>query len=76
MSNYSKSTNFTVKDSLPTGNPSKIVKGTEVDVEFDAIVSAIASKTDSNNSAMTGTATAVNLTVSGTLTATVDGGTY
>lgn len=76
MSNYSKSTNFTVKDSLPTGNPSKIVKGTEVDVEFDAISSAISSKTDSNNSAMTGTATAVNLTVSGTLTATVDGGTY
>ena len=76
MSNYSKSTNFTVKDSLPTGNPGKIVKGTEVDVEFDAISSAISSKTDSNNSAMTGTATAVNLTVSGTLTATVDGGTY
>lgn len=76
MSNYTKSTNFAVKDGLVTGNPAKIIKGTEINTEFDNIASAIASKPDTNNAALTGTATAVNLTVSGTLTATVNGGTY
>lgn len=76
MSNYTKSTNFAAKDSLETGNPSKLVKGTEIDTEFDNIASAISSKADANNIALTGDATAVNLTISGTLTATVDGGTY
>jgi hypothetical protein len=76
MSNYTKTTNFAIKDSLVTGNPSKIVKGTEVNTEFDNIASAVNSKPDANNGTHTGTATMVNLTVSGTLTATVDGGTY
>jgi len=76
MSNYSKATNFAIKDSLNTGNPSKIIKGTEVNTEFDSIASAVNSKADANNGALTGTTTAVNLTVSGTLTATIDGGTY
>ena len=76
MSNYTKTTNFAVKDGLVTGNPNKIIKGTEINIELDAIASAISSKTDSNNAALTGTATAVNLTISGTFNATVDGGTY
>ncbi len=76
MSNYVKSTNFAIKDGLVTGNPAKIIKGTEIDTEFNSIASAITSKADANNAALTGTATAVNLTVSGTFTATVDGGTY
>ena len=76
MSNYTKSTDFAAKDALSTGNPAKLVKGTEINTEFDNIASAISSKADSNNSTLTGTATAVNLTVSGTFTATVDGGTY
>lgn len=76
MSNYVKSTNFAVKDLLVTGNPSKIIKGTEIDTEYTNIASAISSKADANNAALTGTATAVNLTVSGTFNATVDGGTY
>jgi hypothetical protein len=76
MSNYTKSTDFASKDSLASGNPSKLVKGTEINTEFDNIASAITSKADANNSTLTGTATAVNLTVSGTFTATVDGGTY
>ncbi len=76
MSNYVKSTNFAVKDLLITGNPSKIIKGTEIDTEFNSIASAISSKTESNNAALTGNTTAVNLTITGTLTATVDGGTY
>jgi len=76
VSNYVKSTNFATKDSLASGNPSKLVKGTELNTEFDNIASAITSKADAANAALTGTATAVNLTVSGTFTATVDGGTY
>jgi hypothetical protein len=58
MSNYTKATNFTAKDSLPTGDSNKIVKGTEVDVELTAIASAISSKADSNSPTFTGTPTA------------------
>lgn len=76
MSNYVKSTNFAAKDSLASGNPAKLVKGTEINTEFDNIASAVSSKADASNSTLTGSATAVNLTVSGTFTATVDGGTY
>ena len=58
MSNYSKTTDFAAKDSLTTGNANKIVKGTEIDDEFDAIQTAVNSKADTNNSALTGTPTA------------------
>jgi hypothetical protein len=58
MANYIKSTNFTAKDSLPSGDSARIVKGTEIDVEFTAISSAIASKSDSNSPSFTGTPTA------------------
>ena len=54
MSDYIKSTNFTSKDTLPSGNANKIVKGTELDTEFTAIASAISSKTDSFNPTLTG----------------------
>jgi hypothetical protein len=76
VSNYTKSTDFAVKDGLSSGNPAKLVKGTELNTEFNNIVSAIASKADIDNVALTGTTTAVNLTVSGTLEATLNGGTY
>jgi hypothetical protein len=76
VSNYTKSTDFAIKDSLSTGNPSKLVKGTEIDTEFSAIQSAVNSKADKANPTFTGTITAVNVTVSGTFTATVDGGIY
>lgn len=76
MTDYVKSTNFASKDSLATGNPLKIVKGTEIDTEFNSIASAVNSKADLVSPALTGTTTAVNLTVSGTFDATVDGGSY
>ena len=76
MSSYTKSTGFAVKDSLSSGNPAKLVKGTEINTEFDAIASAVNSKADKASPALTGTATAVNLTVTGTLSATVEGGVY
>ena len=47
MSDYTKSTNFATKDNLSSGNPLKIVKGTEIDTEFNNIQTAIATKLDS-----------------------------
>jgi hypothetical protein len=58
MANYIKATNFTAKDSLPSGDSARIVKGTEIDVEFSAISASIASKADSNSPSFTGTPTA------------------
>lgn len=47
MSNYSKITNFAAKDALLTGNPLKIITGTGIDDEFNAIAVAVATKADS-----------------------------
>jgi len=55
MANYTKATNFTAKDGLPTGNAGKIVKGAEIDTELNAVADAIASKADSNSPTFTGT---------------------
>ena len=55
MSNYTKTTNFAAKDSLPSGNAAKIVKGAEIDTEFNNIATASATKANSNNAALTGT---------------------
>jgi hypothetical protein len=48
MTDYTKSTNFASKDSLPSGDPLKIVKGTEINTEFDNIATAISTKYDSS----------------------------
>lgn len=58
MSDYTKSTNFASKDNLSSGNPLKIVKGTEIDTEFNNIATAIATKADLASPALTGTPTA------------------
>ena len=63
MSDYNKSTNFTTKDTLPTGNSQKLVKGTELDIEFTNIASAVASKADSNSPSLTGTPTTPTATL-------------
>jgi len=55
MTDYVKSTNFTSKDSLSSGNPSKIVKGTEIDTEFNNIATAVATKADTASPTLTGT---------------------
>jgi hypothetical protein len=54
LSDYTKSTNFATKDSLSSGNPLKIVKGTEINTEFDNIQTAVATKTDNANANITG----------------------
>ena len=58
MTDYVKSTNFASKDSLSSGNPSKIVKGTEIDTEFNNIAVAIETKANLASPALTGTPTA------------------
>lgn len=58
MSNYTKSTNFASKDTLQTGEPLKVIKGTEIDDEFNNIQTAINSKSDTNSPAFSGTPTA------------------
>jgi hypothetical protein len=66
MADYVKATNFAVKDTLTTGNPAKLVKGTELNSEFDAIATAVQTKINLNNPSFTGT-------MSG---GTIDGGVY
>ena len=46
MSNYTQSTNFATKDALTSGNPLKIVKGTEINTEYANIAIAVATKAD------------------------------
>jgi hypothetical protein len=58
MANYTKSTDFASKDALLTGDPNKIVKGSELDDEFDNIQTAVNSKADANSPTLTGTPTA------------------
>lgn len=55
MSSYVKATNFATKDTLPTGDSNKIVKGTEIDNEFNSIAGAISSKADIASPTFTGT---------------------
>jgi microcystin-dependent protein len=62
MSNYTKATNFATKDTLPTGDSNKIVKGTEIDNEFNSISGAISSKSDIASPTFTGSPAAPTAT--------------
>lgn len=70
MTNYTKSTNFATKDALASGNALKIVKGTELDTEFNNIQTAVATKSDSASPTFTGTVTIPTLAVTSTSTLT------
>ena len=87
MSTYTKTTDFAIKDSLATNNPAKVVRGTEFDVEFNNLQTAVNSKANSDSPTFTNTVSAGNITASGTVTAvaislsgaftgTIDGGSY
>ncbi len=65
MSNYTKTTDFEAKDSLPSGDSGKIIRGSEFETEFDNISTAIATKADAANPTFTGTVTIDGLTVNG-----------
>lgn len=69
MANYTKLTNFASKDALASGNPLKIIKGTEIDDELEAIETSIATKADTLSPTITGTATITTATITtGTVT--------
>ncbi len=57
MSDYTKTTDFAAKDSLPSGDTGKIIKGAEFETEFDAISTAITTKADITGPTFTGTVT-------------------
>ena len=57
MTNYTQSTNFATKDALTSGDPLKIVKGTEINTEFANIAIAVATKADTASPTFTGTPT-------------------
>ena len=66
MSDYVQSTNFATKDSLPSGDPLKIVKGTEINTEFANIAIAVATKADLASPTFTGTPTLPSGTIATT----------
>jgi cytoskeletal protein CcmA (bactofilin family) len=65
MSNYTPTTNFAAKDSLPSGDPAKTIRGAEFSTEFNDLASSIASKANSANPIFSGTVTLDDLNVSG-----------
>lgn len=66
MSDYVKTTDFEAKDSLPSGDAGKVIKGVDFEVEFDAISTAIATKSDIESPTFTGTVTIPTLTLDST----------
>jgi hypothetical protein len=58
MSNYTKTTNFLAKDSLPDADSGKIIKGSEFDTEFNALQVAVNTKADLASPSLTGVPTA------------------
>jgi len=66
LSDYTKTTSFTPKDALSPGTPAKRIKGSEFDVEFDALAVAVATKANSTSPTLVtpilGTPVSVTLT--------------
>jgi len=67
MSDYTKTTDFLVKDGLAAGDPDKLVLGAELDVEFNAIAAALATKSDGNGAVTSGDKGDITVTVNGTV---------
>ena len=84
MTDYVKDTDFKVKDGLPSGSANKIVRGEEIDNEFNKISAAIASKANTNSPTFQGTVVLPDVTITGDVTmylddadeVTIDGGNY
>ena len=70
MSNYTQTTNFATKDALASGNPLKIVKGTEINTEFANIATAVATKTDASGGTVAGATITTSTINSSTIGAT------
>jgi hypothetical protein len=76
MANYTKTVDFASKDALTPGDVNKVVRGTEIDTEFNNIATAVATKANTAGPTFTGTTTVAALTISGAVTGTIGGGTY
>lgn len=78
MTDYVRVANFTAKDSLPSGNAAKIIKGSDVDAEFDVVAVAVATKVDESGGTLTGGTIAGSTTFTGTMSGSgvIDGGTF
>jgi hypothetical protein len=77
MSDYSYTADFLGKDSLPTGDPDKIIQGADFDAEFEKIVTAIASKLNKTGGTLTGALTGTTATFTGAVAAaSISGGTF
>lgn len=78
MSDYNyQNGKFSDKDTLPPGDPQKIIRGQDFEDEFPDIETAVNSKLNSANPTFTGTMTGLSLSLSGTLEADeINGGTY
>ena len=64
---YTITTNFGAKDSLPSGDAGKIIKGSEFTTEFNAIKAALALASPAASPTFTGTVTAANVTCPGSI---------
>ena len=65
MANYTKTTDFAAKDTLPGGDTNKVVRGSEFETEFDAISTAIVTKSDTASPTFTGTVTIPTADING-----------
>ncbi len=54
MTDYTKTVNFAAKDALSSGDANKIAKGAEIDVEYNNIATAVATKADTASPTFTG----------------------
>ena len=63
MAQYTKATNFAAKDALLPSDPDKIIKGAEFDDEFNAIQTAVNSKSNLISPSFTGTPLAPTATL-------------
>ena len=75
---YTPATNFGAKDSLPTNDPAKVIKGSEFTTEFAAIQSSFNLAAPTASPTFTGTSTFDNIAATGTSTLTavdINGGT-
>ena len=75
MADYDKATNFTGKDTLTTGDPGKLIKGSELDAEFLAIEGAMDSKANIDSQVFTGTPTLPAGTIATTVADNTDSST-
>jgi len=72
MSNYTVTTDFAAKDSLPSGNTGKIIKGSDFSTEFNNLATVSAEKADKASPTFTGTVVIPTATITTANTATAN----